>query len=140
MIRFFKAFGSMILTIVGIVTMTAAFFFWKNVEIFQFLLIFGIWFLFIPKLLLSEDKIVNISYLLKNKDYADAMFVLFIKIMMLSFFPLLALCFICDSTALAWGTLVVACVSILSLVACFMIVFIRFIISMYKDAMKKYRS
>ena len=78
MLKFLKAFGPMMLTIVGVVTVLGSFFFWENVNIFNFMLTFGIWFLFIPKLALSEDKCLNIAYLIRNKEYATAMFVTFI--------------------------------------------------------------
>ena len=139
MMNFLKAFGSMILTIVGIVTALTSFFFVEDVNVFQSLLTFGMWFLFIPKLALSNENYVNIAYLVRNKDYAEAMFVLFFKIMLLGFCPLLALLFICDSAILVWAITICVGVGILSLVECLLILFVNSICSMYKDAVKKYK-
>ena len=140
MLKFLKAFGPMMLTIVGVVTVLGSFFFWENVNIFNFMLTFGIWFLFIPKLALSEDKCLNIAYLIRNKEYATAMFVTFFKIIVVIFWPLLALLFVCNSTIIVWGALISVSFAALALCVFLMIVIASIIRSMYKEAIKRYRS
>lgn len=140
MMKFFKAFGPMILTIVGVVLMLSSFFFYENLNVLQSMLVFGLWFLFIPVLAWSKENDMSIRCRIRKKEYASAMLLSFLKIMMLVYCPLLAIFYLCKSAIVIWALLSSVGFAALALLAFIVIAFIEVIGSMYEDAIKKYRS
>lgn len=140
MMKFFKAFGPMILTIVGVVLMLSSFFFYENLNVLQSMLVFGLWFLFIPVLAWPKENDMSIRYRIRKKEYASAMLLSFLKIMMLVYCPLLAIFYLCKSAIVIWALLSSVGFAALALLAFIVIAFIEVIGSMYEDAIKKYRS
>ena len=134
-----KAFGPMILTVVGVIIMFGACL-CGITDAFWAIFTFGLWFIFLPRLTFKEDKQFRLAYLVRTKQYGFALFGLLVKFMLLVCAPAYAVFLLYPVVYTLWPLLICLALWMLILIAWLLFLIVKFIVSMYKEAMEEYRS